>query len=47
MANPGYNTKTDYNISSMAKIREISVGARLDDAFFAYLMGPGGPGTVA
>ena len=40
IANPGYDAKTDYNISSMTKLCEIYAGARLDDALFVYLMDP-------
>ena len=40
IANPGYDAKVDYNISSMFKLREVYKGARLDDALFMYLMDP-------
>ena len=40
IAKSGYDTKTDYNISSMTKLREIYTGACLDDALFVYLMDP-------
>jgi len=40
IANPGYDAKTDYNISSMTKLREVYAGARLDDALFVYMIDP-------
>jgi len=38
--NPGYDANTDYNISSMTKLREIYSGARLDGALFMCVMDP-------
>ena len=38
IANPGYDAKTDYNINSMTKLREIYAGARLDEGLFLCLM---------
>ena len=40
IAKPGYDAGTDYNVSSMAKLREIYAGAKLDDDLFRYLMDP-------
>jgi putative restriction endonuclease len=40
VANPGYDADADYNVSSMARLREIYAGARLDDHLFALLMDP-------
>jgi len=37
---PGYDANIDYNISSMAKLREIYSGVRMDDELFALLMDP-------
>jgi hypothetical protein len=34
IANSGYDTKANYNISTMAKLFEIYAGARLDDSLF-------------
>ncbi len=40
IAKPGYDSKIDYNVSSMTRLREIYAGARLDDALFMYLIDP-------
>jgi len=40
IANPGYDAKSDYSISSMTKLCEIYAGARLDDTLFVCLMDP-------
>jgi putative restriction endonuclease len=40
IANPNYDAKTDYNISSMTKLRETYAGARVDEALFVCLMDP-------
>ena len=40
VANPGYDAAADYNVSSMAKLREIYAGARLDDQLFGFLVDP-------
>ena len=40
IANPDYDTNVDYNVSSMAKLREIYAGARMDDDLFALLRDP-------
>jgi putative restriction endonuclease len=40
VANPGYDPAVDYNVSSMAKLREIYEGARLDDELFGFLVDP-------
>ena len=37
IANPGYDSDKNYNISSMPKLREIYSGAKLDDELFQYL----------
>jgi putative restriction endonuclease len=37
IANPGHDPKTDYNVTSMSKCREIYAGARLDDELFQYM----------
>ena len=36
----GYDAEADYNISSIAKLRETYVGVRMDNALFAYLADP-------
>jgi putative restriction endonuclease len=40
IAKPGYDADVDYNISSMAKLREIYAGARMDENLFVLLMDP-------
>jgi len=40
IANTGYDAKTDYNISSMTRLRQVYAGASLDDALFVYMMDP-------
>lgn len=40
IAKPGYDAKTDYSISSIAKLRETYAGARLDNALFAHFADP-------
>ena len=40
IANPGYDAKTNFNISSMATLRQIYAVARLGDTLFVYLMDP-------
>ncbi len=40
IAKPGFDADVDYNISSMAKLREIYAGARMDENLFVLLMDP-------
>jgi len=40
IANTGYDPESDYNVSSMAKCREIYAGAKLDDELFQYMVLP-------
>ena len=40
IANPGYDADIDYNVSSMAKLREVYAGASLDEALFGFLVDP-------
>lgn len=37
-ANPGFDAKVDYKVSSMAKCRQIYAGARMDDELFSLLL---------
>ena len=40
IAKPGYDANVDYNISSMAKLRKVYAGARMDEGLFGLLMDP-------
>lgn len=40
ITHPGYNPGKDYNVTSMAKCREIYAGARLDDTLFQFMCDP-------
>ena len=40
VANPGYASDSDYNITSMAKLRQIYAGAKIDDELFALMCKP-------
>lgn len=40
IANPGYDSEMDYNVTSMVKLREIYAGARIDDELFQYMSNP-------
>jgi len=40
VANPGYDSDKDYNVTSMAKCRKIYTGAKLDDKLFQYMCDP-------
>ena len=40
ITNPGFDADVDYNISSMARLREVYAAARLDDNLFALLLDP-------
>jgi putative restriction endonuclease len=37
---PGYDPETEYNISSMNRLREVYYGAKMDDELFQYLLNP-------
>ncbi len=37
ICNPGFDSRVDYNVSSMVKLREIYAGARMDDELFQFM----------
>src|SRR4030042_764648 len=37
---PGYDPETEYNISSMNRLREVYYGGKMDDELFQYLLNP-------
>jgi len=37
---PGYDPNIEYNVKSMARLREMYVGAKMDDELFGYLCNP-------
>jgi len=37
---PGYDPNVEYNVKSMARLREMYVGAKVDDELFGYLCNP-------
>ena len=37
---PGYDPNVEYNVKSMARLREMYVGAKMDDELFGYLCNP-------
>ena len=38
---PGYDPDVEYNVSSMSRLREMYVGAKLDEELFGHLCDPG------
>lgn len=40
IANPGYDPEHEYNVTSMARLREIYAGAKIDDELFQYFCNP-------
>jgi putative restriction endonuclease len=40
ISKPGYDPIVEYNVKSMARLREIYVGAKMDDDLFRYLCNP-------
>jgi putative restriction endonuclease len=40
IANPGYDTDKDYNVTSIAKLQTIYAGAKLDDELFRLMLDP-------
>ena len=40
ISKPGYDPSVEYNVKSMARLREIYVGAKMDDDLFRYLCNP-------
>ena len=40
LSKPGYDPEIEYNIKSMNRLREMYLGARMDDELFAYLCNP-------
>jgi hypothetical protein len=38
---PGYDADTEYNVSSMERLREMYFGAKMDDELFAFMAQPG------
>lgn len=42
IANPGFDNETEYNVSSMARLREIYAGATMDDELFYLMCDPAG-----
>jgi putative restriction endonuclease len=37
---PGYDPNVEYNVKSMARLRKMYVGARMDEELFVYLCNP-------